>query len=85
MVDPGGCRQAVFTITVANTRPPQITSTPVTTAQVGAAYGYDVNATDAERRHADLLADAGASRHDDQCQHRLDRLDAHMPRWEPRP
>jgi VCBS repeat-containing protein len=36
-----------FTVTVANTNDaPTITSTPVTTGSVGAAYTYDVNATD---------------------------------------
>ena len=49
VVDPGGLYAAQsFTITVANAASaPQITSTPATSAQVGVAYGYDVNASDA--------------------------------------
>ncbi|MFM9883539.1 MAG: N,N-dimethylformamidase beta subunit family domain-containing protein, partial [Burkholderiales bacterium] len=47
--DPGGLfATQSFSITVAGANvAPQITSTPVTTATVGVAYSYDVNATDA--------------------------------------
>ena len=47
--DPGGLfATQAFTIAVAATNvAPQITTTAVTTAAVGAAYSYDVNATDA--------------------------------------
>ena len=43
----GGTATQSFTINVAAANvPPTITSTPVLTATVGAAYSYDVNATD---------------------------------------
>ncbi|MEJ2590210.1 MAG: putative Ig domain-containing protein, partial [Candidatus Thiodiazotropha sp.] len=46
----GGTDAQSFTIVVdaAPNSPPTIDSTPVTTATEGAAYGYDVNATDAD-------------------------------------
>ena len=45
----GGSAGQTFTITVSNAnQPPVITSTPVTAGQVGTAYNYDVNATDAD-------------------------------------
>ena len=40
--------QINVTATTPNNQLPQITSTPVTTATVGTAYSYDVNATDAD-------------------------------------
>jgi PASTA domain/Putative Ig domain/PKD domain len=40
--------QINVTTTIPNNQLPQITSTPVTTATVGTAYSYDVNATDAD-------------------------------------
>jgi hypothetical protein len=47
VTDPGGDRRyRVGTLTVFGNEPPQITSTAVTTASVGAPYSYDVNATD---------------------------------------
>ncbi|MBL8287863.1 MAG: tandem-95 repeat protein [Rubrivivax sp.] len=48
VADPGGLAATQsFTITVAAANAaPQITTSPVTTASVGAAYSYDVNATD---------------------------------------
>ena len=49
MADPGGLAATQsFTVTVASANvAPQITSTPVTSATVGVAYSYDVNASDA--------------------------------------
>ncbi|MFM9882536.1 MAG: putative Ig domain-containing protein, partial [Burkholderiales bacterium] len=49
VTDPGGlfATQSFSITVVAANVAPQITSTPVTTATVGVAYGYDVNATDA--------------------------------------
>ncbi|MBL8347684.1 MAG: putative Ig domain-containing protein, partial [Rubrivivax sp.] len=49
VADPGGLfvtQAFAVTVTAANVAP-QITTTAVTTASVGAAYSYDVNATDA--------------------------------------
>jgi glucose/arabinose dehydrogenase len=49
VTDPGGLfvtQAFTITVTAANVAP-QITTTAVTTASVGAAYSYDVNATDA--------------------------------------
>jgi RHS repeat-associated protein len=47
---PGGTDTQSFTVTVSAAppvnNPPTITSTAITTAQVGQAYSYDVNATD---------------------------------------
>ncbi|MBL8344626.1 MAG: tandem-95 repeat protein [Rubrivivax sp.] len=55
VADPGGLAATQsFTITVAAANAaPQITTTPVTAATVGAAYAYDVNATDP---NGDVLA-----------------------------
>jgi hypothetical protein len=56
VADPGGLAATQsFTIGVASAAnvAPQVTSTPVTTATVGAVYSYDVNATDA---NGDMLS-----------------------------
>ena len=51
--------------------PPTITSTPVLTATVGAAYSYNVNATDPNGGDVDRLAGYSAGRHDHQRSERL--------------
>ena len=73
----GGTATQSFTINVAAANvPPTITSTPVLTATVGAAYSYDVNATDPNA--GDVLTyslDTAPAGDDHQCSERADRLD----------
>ena len=80
VADPGGLAATQsFTVTVASANvAPQITSTPVTSATVGGGLQLRRQRQRCQRRHLDLFADAGANGHDDQRQHRPDRLDADL-------